>query len=116
MTPLELYQEATRRGLRLEPRGSKLAVIPKGKCPPEFATVLRAHKPELLSWLEGRASGLPPDQAPWLHVARQVLCGEFEGCCRSMRESLTIGLRSINHHDCRTALAQLNADNANKKP
>ena len=107
MRPLEIYRRAHSLGLRIEPRGSKLAVIPKGKCPPEFAAVLRAHKPELLKWLEGRAAGLPPDQAPWLHVARQVLCGEFEGCCRSVRESLIIGLRSIAHLDCRRALARM---------
>ena len=47
-----LYIEATRRGLRLEPRGDKLAVLPGDRCPPDFANVLRAHKGELLSWLK----------------------------------------------------------------
>ena len=52
MTAPELYQEARRRGLRLEPAGDKLAVYPKGGvCPPEFADALRAHKAELLDWL-----------------------------------------------------------------
>jgi hypothetical protein len=107
MTPLELCQEATRRGLRLEPRGDKLAVIPARLCPPDFADVLRQHKRELLDLLEGQAAGLPPDQAPWLHVARQVLAGEFEGCDRSTRESLTMGLRSIGRPLTRKALARL---------
>jgi hypothetical protein len=44
-----LYIEATRRGLRLKSAGDKLAVIPKGKCTPEFADVLRQHKQEILS-------------------------------------------------------------------
>ena len=53
MTTCELYSEATKRGLRLEPRGDKLAVIPANRCPPDFADVLREHKGELLEWLRG---------------------------------------------------------------
>jgi hypothetical protein len=48
-----------------------------------------------------------PEQAAWLPVARQVLDGEFEGCDRSTRESLTIGLRSIPHPHCQQALIRL---------
>ncbi|MEK7677033.1 MAG: hypothetical protein AAB676_14475 [Verrucomicrobiota bacterium] len=102
-----LYIEATRRGLRLEPRGDKLAVLPGDRCPPDFANVLRAHKGELLSWLEARAAQLPPDCAPWLHIARQILAGEFDGADRSTRASLTICLRSIAHPLCRRALDRL---------
>ena len=111
MTALELFQEATRRGLRLEHRGDKLAVIPARLCTLDFANMLRAHKPELLSWLKGRAAGLREDEIPWLHVARQILAGEFEGADRSTRESLMIGLRSIWHPDCHRALARLNPKN-----
>lgn len=50
-TPHDIYLEATRRGLRLEPAGDMLAVLPKGKCPPDFRDVLRQHKAELLNWL-----------------------------------------------------------------
>lgn len=51
MTPHDLYREAAKRGLRLEPAGDKLAVFPKGHCPPDFADTLRQHKAELLDWL-----------------------------------------------------------------
>ena len=51
MTPDELYREAAKRGLRLESAGDKLAVFPKGHCPPDFAEMLRQHKPALLEWL-----------------------------------------------------------------
>jgi hypothetical protein len=61
MTPCDLYNEALRRGLRLEPRGDKLAVIPGDRCPPEFAATLRQHKVELLAWLS--RSPLPGWQA-----------------------------------------------------
>jgi hypothetical protein len=109
MTVQTLYFEASRRGLRLEPRGDKLAVIPAKRCPPDFAAVLRQHKGELLDWLEARAVGLPPDCAPWLHVAKQVLAGEFDGCDGSTWESLRIGLRAVRHPACALALERLNA-------
>jgi hypothetical protein len=108
MTALDLYREAARRGLHLEARdGGKLAVTPADRCPPDFADVLRQHKPALLALIEAQTHYLPADCAPWLHVARQVLEGEFEGADRSMVESLTIGLRHIEHPRCRQALARL---------
>lgn len=68
MTAPELYQEATRRGLRLEPRGDKLAVIPANRVPPAFADVLREHKAELLDWLARSPcpgwQSVPPDSLP----------------------------------------------------
>lgn len=108
MNAHDLYMEATRRGLRLEPAGDKLAVIPKGRCPPDFADVLRRHKHELLDLLETKTVSLPPDCAPWLNVARQILDGEFDGYMDdSLRESLTIGLLSIPHPRCQRALKRL---------
>lgn len=107
MTPAELYHEAARRGLRLESRGEKLAVIPAKHCPPEFADVLRQHKGELLDWLEASAAGLAPDCAPWLHVAKQVLAGEFDGADGSTVASLKIGLQKILHPLCRCAADRL---------
>lgn len=105
---LELYQRAVSLGLRLEPRGGdKLAVIPANRCPPDFADTLRQHKREILSFLEGQATGLAPDCAPWLYVAKQVLAGEFVGCDSSTCESLTIGLHGIAHPLCRRALEHL---------
>jgi hypothetical protein len=103
----EVINEATRRGLRLERRGEFLAVRPKGACPPDFADVLRSHKAGILSLLEGRDAGLAPDCQPWLHVAKQVLSGEFEGADGSTVESLTVGLRGIRHALCQQALIRL---------
>jgi hypothetical protein len=110
MTPnlQELFCRAKSLGLRLEPRdGDKLAVIPGHRCPRDFADILRAHKPELLSWLEGRAAKLRDDEIPWIHVARQILASEFDGANRSTRESLAIGLRSLGHPLCHRALERL---------
>ncbi|MHC1764619.1 MAG: hypothetical protein AB9869_09965 [Verrucomicrobiia bacterium] len=51
MTPLDLLREAESLGLTLIPRGDKLRVVPGDRCPPEFAEVLRQHKPAILRWL-----------------------------------------------------------------
>jgi hypothetical protein len=108
MTLPELCREAARRGLRLEPRGGKLAVIPASRCPPEFADLLRQHKVKLLDLLEAKSTNLTPDCVPWLHVARQILAGEFDGLLdSSVRDSLEIGLRGILHPLCRRALERL---------
>ncbi len=73
MTAPDLYRQAVALGLRLEPRGDKLAVAPAGRCPPGFADMLRQHKAELLDWLNrppcpGRLavppSGLPLNPLP----------------------------------------------------
>ena len=108
MTAVDLYHEATRRGLHLQPLdGDRLAVSPASLCPPDFADVLRRHKRAILDLLETKAKRLPADCAPWLHVARQILAGEFDGADRSTAESLTIGLRNIGHPLCRHALERL---------
>ncbi|MGA2659522.1 MAG: hypothetical protein ABSH34_18615 [Verrucomicrobiota bacterium] len=109
MTAQTLCQEAALRGLRLRPEGDTLVVAPRSKCPPEFADMLRQHKAELLAWLEARATGLTPDRAPWLHVARQVLAGEFQGADGSTRESLLIGLRAVDHPACQEAITRITA-------
>jgi hypothetical protein len=107
MTAAELCRQAAALGLRLEPAGDRLAVTPGRLCPPDFAAELRQHKAELLALLQTKAHDLPDDCAPWLHVAKQVLAGEFDGADKSTVESLTIGLRLIQHPLCRKALARL---------
>ena len=66
MNAHDLYLEACRRGLRWEPAGEKLAVWPKGHCPPDFAAISRENKNELLNWLArtpcpGYQAVPPPD-------------------------------------------------------
>lgn len=68
MTAPELYYQAARHGLRLEPRGDKLAVIPADRVSPDFADMLRQHKTELLDWLSRSPcpgwQAVPPDNIP----------------------------------------------------
>ena len=107
VTAMELCLEATRRGLRLEARGEKLAVTPGRLCSPDFASVLRRHKFEILALLEAKAAHLTPDCAPWLYVAQQIFAGEFDSPDGSTIQSLTIGLRNIKHPDCQHAIERL---------
>jgi hypothetical protein len=110
-----LYRRAIDLGLQLEQRGDKLAVIPRAKCPADFAEELRRHKPELLAMLEGRRAKLPPDCWPWIDVAKQVLAGDFNNADSSTVESLTIGLRGIDHELCRKAFAKLPANKEKRR-
>lgn len=104
-----LVEEGPIWGIRLERRGDKLVISPASKCPTELKELLREHKLEILSLLEAEADGLPADCSPWLHVARQVLDGEFDGADGSTRESVFLGLRSIGHPLCKQALERLAA-------
>jgi hypothetical protein len=106
-TVKDLCNRAAALGLRLEPRGDRLAVIPGGHCPLDLADALRRHKDEVLALLQAKAANLPPDCAPWFHVAKQVLTGEFDGADKSTIEALTIGLRGIPIPLCQQALSRL---------
>jgi len=102
-----ILTRAQRLGLHLEVEGERIAIAPARLCPPELLATIREHKPEVMSLLEAQTYYLPPDCAPWLHVAKQVLAGEFQGCDSSTSESLRIGLRSVTHPICKQALARL---------
>jgi len=102
-----ILMRAQRIGLRLCVEGERIAIAPARLCPPELLDRIREYKPEIMSLLEARDYHLPPDCAPWLHVAKQILTGEFDGCDRSTRESLNIGLRSIAHPLCQRAVEKL---------
>ena len=104
MTPTTLINEARRRGLVLKAREGKLVVSPADLCPPAFADVLKKHKQELLCVLESPGIHLPADCWPWVHVAKQVLAGEFVHADASTAETLIIGLRSIQHPLCKRAM------------
>ena len=68
MTPRDVILEARKRGLQIAAAGDRLAVYPKGHCPPDFADLLRAHKAELLNWLSRSPcpgwQAVPPDNLP----------------------------------------------------
>jgi hypothetical protein len=106
-TPAEIIRAVTQVGGRLEPAGDKLRVLLPVDCSPALKDIIRQHKGELLDLLEANSANLAPDCVPWLHVAKQVLAGEFVGCDGSTRESLVIGLRGILHPLCKRALEQL---------
>ena len=51
MTPVDVLQEAARRGLSLSVNGQKLRVSPARLLTPDFVETLKAHKWHLLSML-----------------------------------------------------------------
>ena len=102
-----LLVHARKLGLTLQLEGDRIAVAPARRCPPDLLAALRTHKPAVIDLLAAQAANLTPDCAPWLHVARQILAGEFDGADLSTVESLTIGLRGIRHPLCQQALARL---------
>lgn len=103
-----ILTRARKLGLRLVVEGERIAISPARHCPPDLLTEFREHKPAVMALLtEGQTAGLASDCIPWLHVARQILAGEFEGCDDSTRASLVIGLRNIRHPLCVQALARL---------
>lgn len=109
MTAADAYRQALRLGLTLEPRGDKLIVRPGDRCPADLAAQLRQHKAEVLALLN--TDGRPVRCcSPWVHVAEQVLSGEFDRADLSTIESLTIGLRAIPHPLCRAAMTRLPAN------
>ena|SRR5215471_20883077 len=54
MTAHDLLVEAAQRGPTLTPRGDWLAVRPNRLLTPDFAEILRVHKPELLALLDDK--------------------------------------------------------------
>jgi hypothetical protein len=107
-----LLRESARFGIHVSRRGDRLILTPPGKCPDDLRELLREHKAQILDLLEAEEAGLRPDCAPWLHVAKQVLLGEFDKADSSTRESLVIGLRNIEHPTCRAAHERLTPKDA----
>jgi hypothetical protein len=97
-------KRAVRLVWKLERKAGRVAV-PVAIEAPQVASIPQPQRPEQPR--PEPACCLPPDCLPWLHVAKQVLAGEFEGADKSTTQSLTIGLRHIPHPRCREALARL---------
>ncbi len=106
-TPNDVLLAVKQAGGRVEPAGDKLRVLLPADCLPELKAAIRQHKAEILDLFGAQSASLAPDCAPWLHVAKQVLAGEFDGADKSTVESLSIGLRAVNHPLCRLALERL---------
>jgi len=106
--PAVLIDKCRSLGLELWVEGGRIAIAPKQRIPTGLLDQIREAKPDLLVILrQGRAHQLRADCIPWLHIARQILAGEFEGGDNSTVQSLTTGLRSVPHPSCREALVRL---------
>ena len=54
MSPMDVLKAAADRGLTLRINGEKLRVLPAERLSPDFAEVLKAHKPALMALLKLR--------------------------------------------------------------
>jgi hypothetical protein len=107
-SPASILDRCRRHGLQIWAEGDRIGIAPKENIPPGLLDEIRAAKPILLPLVrEGVAHQLSADQVPWLHVARQILEGEFNGSSGSTCASLWIGLRSLSHPTARIALRKL---------
>ena len=97
-TAIETVSEVSAIGGRITLAGDKLRTLLPRNCPSELKTAIRANKSEIILLLEARALHLPSDGGPWIHIARQVLSGEFHGADRSTIGSLMTGLNAIVGH------------------
>jgi hypothetical protein len=106
--PALLLDKCRRLGLELWVEGNRIGIAPKQRIPTGLLEEIREAKSDLLAILRhGQTLQLSVDRLPWLHVARQVLDGEFQNADRSTVESLVRGLRGIDHPVCQKAMARL---------
>ena len=88
-------------------QGDKIRVVLPRSCPSELKAAIRANKADILAVLEAKTANLPAECGPWIHVAKQIVDGEFEGADGSTIESLMIGLRGVKHPNSYRALDRL---------
>ncbi len=88
-------------GIALAPNNTQNFPRP-AKVPRDFLAVVRERRVELRAFLESRA--------PWLHVAKQILLGEFDGANHSTRVRLVRSLRDIPHPQARSAIIRLESE------
>jgi len=110
-----IVQRCRGLGLRLWADNGQIAIKPARLTSPGLLEEIRRCKPQVLDLLEAEAANLAPDCIPWLHVARQIMTGEFDAGDHSLLVSLLIGLRSIPHPTCISAKARLEALLAKRK-
>ena len=107
-SPIAILNRARSLGLQLTIEAGRIAIRPARLCPPELLQAIRREKTALLDLLaEAKNAHLPPDCVPWLHIARQILAGEFDAGDRSLLDSLLIGVRNRTHPACQAARARL---------
>ena len=113
--PSAILQSVRQAGGRLECAGDKLRVLLPADCPPALKAAIRQHKGELLDLLNANVANKEFKILPWLHTAKQILAGEFEGLLdKSVQKTLEIGLRSISHPLSQRALQQLTHNRKSK--
>ena len=99
--PIVIYlvRQAERLSLRLERTDDNdIVVMPEGKAPKEFLKLVRENKPALRHWIV---------RVHWFHIAKQVLCGEWDRVEGGKRDCLVSCLRKMKHPVCDDAASRL---------
>jgi len=84
--------------------GERLCVEPLDLCP-DLVPFFETNVEEILQILDAESSGA-------IHIAKQVIIGEFDGADEKTRAKLSNELRKANHPLCRQALAKLQGEPA----
>ena len=106
-TPAEIIRAVTGYGCRLAVRSGQLLMSRQRQLPPELLAAVRQNRQAISNAIEAEAAGLTPDCGPWLHIAKQIVLGEFDGGDRATLKSLWYGVRGIGHPACLAARARL---------
>ena len=105
MTPAaHLIHECRRRGAILRRDGYALEIERPSYLPAGLIEELKARKPDILALLDSEAGATPPNETPLVHLATQVVSGEFVGASPAMLESVAVSLRASRHPLCARAL------------
>ena len=109
MKVTEIFSHAQELGVRIElARDGCLEISPANRTPGELVAAVRARRYEVKKYLLAQASAL--------HLAKQVLLGEFAGCDVPTRLRAAKILRDhISEPLVRAALAHLYGDRTEKK-
>ena len=107
MTPSHLIHECRRRGAILRRDGYALEIQRPSLLTPALIEQVKVHKPAVLAILDAEAGVRSPDESPLIHLAQQVVSGEFVGASAVLTESITITLRASRHPQCVRALIVL---------
>ena len=105
-TPTQkIIQECEARGITLEPcGGGNLFISPEEKTDAQLVEQIRQHKFSILATLESRRF------AAALHLGRQVMQNEFQGCGPSTLKSVANELVRYSDTLCQQAIFKLHED------
>ena len=97
-----LFSQARDLGLEFRLREHRLVIAPGWRCPPAFIAKVREHRNEIVQQLlEER------DRSAVVHLARQIVEGEFQGADANTCNVIAEALRRSTNPLCSAAMRKL---------